>query len=613
MLASAALSFASLHVPTAHHDVLRRVAFAYAAPKRFKITSQQHEVYSDGKELTVFAKAMRRYTVNPLKKDVARQVKKYFGSMGMTFGIGELVLGDDPRKPIAKNFKDLDVAGYEDMEGDRCLRLDGLMKKSRFGPFGGEQSDIPVSIWLRTSDHLIRRIEIDMAESMKERAKEEEGMQFFAMIEDLKMVLDVRDLKVNQEIEKDIFAFKPPSGVKKVDRFYSEGIQQPDTAVQFEMSGKKAPDFELQTTDGRWLTADMLQDKVIVMQFLSAGVPGTTGTIKALYEVQQDYRDKAAEFLCVYPSSDADKLMSKLRDDDIDLTVLLDPDRDLTGKYFDEQWAGGIVLVSKEGIVQGKYPRFLSDDTKKSLRTDIDTLLKGESLSGGKAMTEEQIQEMESQRGARFYGEVADALNEEHLQEAWSVRASGGGGYRVSRGGGARGAGEGLWIRSEDGVIRITHDGQIAEEIPLPKPSTDVSVREGFLIGRIGSRTGVVHLTTVPGDQERYAWRPPKAALFTAYDGAGRERWQIEVEVKDQQPPQQMAMGNIDGRRGDELVFFHQGAIWVVDSRGEVIVRKPSPGRPRWLRVEDRDGDKRAEIYIRTNTKLFRFDYRPKR
>ena len=91
------------------------------------------------------------------------------------------------------------------------------------------------------------------------------------------------------------------------------------------------------------------------------------------------------------------------------------------------------------------------------------------------------------------------------------------------------------------------------------------------------------------------------------------EVWEIEVEADKRLVPSQIALGNIDGRRGDELVFFHQGAIWVVDSRGEVIVRKPSPGRPRWLRVEDRDGDKRAEIYIRTNTKLFRFDYRPKR
>lgn len=588
------------------------VAFAYAAPKRFKITSQQHEVYSDGKELTVFAKAMRRYTVEPLKKDVARQVKKYFGSMGMTFGIAELVLEDDPRKPIAKNFIDLDVAAHEAIEGDRCTRLDGLMKGSRFGPFGGGDSEIPVSLWLRDSDHLIRRIEIDMAESMKEQAEEDEGMQFFAMIEELKMVLDVRDLKVNKKIDKDAFAFKPRSGVKKVDRFYGSAVEQPETALQFEMSGKQAPDFELQTADGRWLTADTLRGNVVVMQFLHAGMPGTTGSVRPLHEVLQDYNDQAVEFLCVYPSTDADKLVANLRDDDIDLTVLLDPDRTLMDQYFDEQWSSGIVLISKEGIVQGKYNRIRDDETKQSLRTDIDKLLKGETLSGGEKMTQEQITEAEAQRGARFYGNVAESLNEDDLPEAWSVHASRRGGAVYFGGGGAP-IGDDMWLRTKTGVIRVTHDGRIAEEIPLPKSSVDQFGQEQFVVGRVGSRTGVILMTTVPGEEQQQGWRPPKAALFTAYDGSGREIWEIEVKAENHQPPRQMAMGNLDGRRGDELVFVHQSAIWIVDARGEVVVRKPLAGRAQWLRVEDRDGDRRDEIYIHTAAKLHRFDYRPNR
>jgi hypothetical protein len=35
-------------------------------------------------------------------------------------------------------------------------------------------------------------------------------------------------------------------------------------------------------------------------------------------------------------------------------------------------------------------------------------------------------------------------------------------------------------------------------------------------------------------------------------------------------------------------------------------------GWPQWLRVEDLDRDGRAEIYLRTNAKFLRLDYRPR-
>jgi hypothetical protein len=111
---------------------------------------------------------------------------------------------------------------------------------------------------------------------------------------------------------------------------------------------------------------------------------------------------------------------------------------------------------------------------------------------------------------------------------------------------------------------------------------------------------------------EGTAFQPPKKATLTAYDREGNELWTKELEVQNYQMPASLVMADVDGRAGDEVLFLHDGAVWVLDARGEVIARKPVEGWPQWLRVEDLDRDGRAEIYLRTNAKFLRLDYRPR-
>ncbi len=582
-------------------------AFVYAKSKRFCIKTEQHEIHSDGKELTVYAKAMRRYTVSPLEKDIGKQVEKYFGGWGMSLGTGSLVLSSNPRATFAKQFSNMDVVDDENIEGDACSVLEGVMKGS---PMGMGETDIPATLFVRQRDFMIRRVELDLAEVMKKQFDEDSGMQ--SPFKEYKLVYDVRMMAVNERIDEDAFKFEAPSSAKEVDRFYSSWMQDGDTAMQFEWSGKEAPEFELQTTDGGWVSNDSVKGKVVVLDMPGRWMRGTPPGMAALDEIRGDYADKDVAVVLVHHRGKADKLTEKMDEKGWKVTVALDPDGAMAGDFFDQQFGGGVVIIAKDGIVQGRYSPMMTEETATALRGDIDTLLAGETLSGGQVMSEAQIEEAADQKSSRFsFGGTAEPLNEEHLHETWSIRTGGGSGFMFGFGSGAAPRGE-LWIRDQDVAKRIEADGQVTAEIELPNPSKDQFSQEQFVGGRMGSRAGVVFMKTIPGEEQQMGWRPPKEAVIVAVDESGRELWKMEFEVKNNQLPQHLTLADIDGRMGDEFVFAHQGAVWIVDERGEALVRKPILGMSKWILVEDRDHDRRAEIYVRSDRKLFRFDYRPR-
>ena len=72
--------------------------------------------------------------------------------------------------------------------------------------------------------------------------------------------------------------------------------------------------------------------------------------------------------------------------------------------------------------------------------------------------------------------------------------------------------------------------------------------------------------------------------------------------------PQFLQIVDLDGNGVAEIVFAHQSAIWILNDKGQTIVRAPTSWWVTLLRAEDRDHDKRAELYVRTQGALTRYD-----
>ncbi len=584
------------------------VSVSFVRNGRFKFKSSQFEVYADGKELTVYDVTIRRYTVKPVEKEFTKQVRPFISSFMPGMTPADLLVAADARKSMARAVRDMELTGYEEIDGFRCGRLDGYLDTTVMS-FGNKSSkNIPVSIWVDMVKHLLRRIEIDQS------AGKDDDSAGWPGAADLKIVLDVKNARLNGKIDVDTFKFDPPSSARKVDRFYTMNFMgAAGGASQFEMSGKKVPEFNLETTSGARLSDRELLGKVSVLVFLP-NMPGVTGQmVSRLTEKATDLADSGLQIIVVWPSGDSDSLSDDLAELGENVTFVLDADSELTDAFPGEVWSKGIVLVGKDGVVQGKYPTFLNDQSMDTFKADVATLSEGKSLESAEEMSEDQRKEAVAQRSSRFFGEVADEVNEGAIVEAWSVTVETSGRSFSMSTGGATSDDRGFWVRTRKGVSLIGFDGQVVQEIAFQDFTAGNSMGwERFVVGQFRGRTGVVLMNEVPGDEEASpGWRPPRGAMFTAFDGSGNQLWELEVEANNQQIPQQVGLGNLDGRDSDELVFFHQGSLWIVDERGEVVSRRACGGWVSWLTIDDRDGNQRDEIYVGTNTGVARYDYKP--
>jgi outer membrane lipoprotein-sorting protein len=592
----------------------QRREFSYLAPNKFRIVTSNHEIVSDGKQVTIYAKAMRRYVVQPLQKDPVKQIRRYLDTNGVVVDVAEMMISRDPLAILGEQVEDLDLTGTESVDGDRCLVLEG--KAAIGGFFANLDVEVPATLYLGERDNMLRRVEIDLGDAMKAQFEDNEAMQ--AAMGEYRVVMTVEKLKINEAPAPGAFDFKAPSGARKVEKFYTSGWMggDRDTASQFEHSGKPAADFEIETHAGDWLTLDDLRGRPAILMFVSRpGMGQPLPNLDGLAKLQKEQSGKVS-IVCVAPGPDTDTVAEAIGEAADYLTVAVDPGNALQAKYFESQWETGAILINAEGVVQGRYGGWLVEGTIKAMRNDLEALASGKKLAGAEPMTEEQIEEASLQRASRFYGNRSEPLNEDHLRQVWSVRARGSNNM-IQGGSGSKASTEGIWVRDRDRVLQVDMRGNVQGELRLPNPTYGRMTQDEFLVGRVGRGMGVVYMTTIQDDSEeetnnQFGWRPPKGVLITAADADGEEVWSLELEVQNGQIPRHLALANLDGRGGDELIFTHNGALWVLDSQGETVVRKPMPGWAAWIMVDDLDEDRKTEIYYRNAERLYRFDYQPK-
>lgn len=583
------------------------MAVSFARNGRIKFKSNQYEVYADGKEVTVFDVSIRRYIVKPVEKEFTTQVRPYVSSFMPGLSPAEMLVAVDPRVSIASMIRDLDMSGYEEIDGFRCGRLEGYLDKATFS-FGGEAPEnVPVTLWIDMVNNLLRRVMIDQSIS-----DDDDNNSGWRGVNDLKIVLDVKNARLNAKFESDTFKFDPPASAKKVDRFYTMSFMGGATgASQFEMSGKKTPEFNLETHNGQRLSDREMQGKVSALIFMPDYPGAVESMVSRLNEKVGELVEAGLNIVVVWPSGDAESVADKMAELHEDVTVLLDADGDFTKEFPGEAWSKGIVLIGKDGVVQGKYPLYLNDQSLETFKADIAKLKEGKSLESAKEMTEEERKEAVAQRSQRFYGDVAEEHNADAITETWKVTVESSGMSFSMSTGGAVTDDRGFWVRTRKGVSLVGNNGEMLDEIEFQDFTVEGRGWERFVVGDFRGRTGVVMMNSIPGEEDtNMGWTPPKGARFTGFDGSGNRLWEMEVEVSNQQVPQQMAMGNVDGRGSDELVFFHKGALWVVDERGEIMAKRVCGGWISWLRIEDRDNNRRDEIYVGTNTGVTRYDFR---
>lgn len=595
-------------------------SFTFQRPNRFRIESSDQLIISDGRMLTTVRKRMRRYVIEPLPENWRSGLRVNRGPRsGFTTPISQIFLAEDRKAFLADQLRGVTSRGREELEGDACIVLEGT-DSSRMMDNGTTRT----KWYLRERDGLLRRMETSHIYSPPQSAvdTDTDGSRTSHEFR-FTTVYDVKNVTTDGDHPAEAFAFQPKRGWKKVAKFYDRWPAEGEYAYQIAMSGKVLPPLNLVSPTGTQVSSETIAGKVAILVFL----PGPPrGLPDAHTEFEEGIQQQAEQFLRGIPEGEvttlfildadaASPLAQALAGGDGSPLVALDPDGKFRDLFFDNEWSPGIILVDKDLVVQGATHLGCGGDVSAGLKSDIAQLVAGQALPAAVPMGEEEIREMQNQQRMMFSGVDAevDALNEDRLVRAWSIRTRSS--FSFSSFGGHRSdpTGEALWIRDDRSLRRVSPRGEVVEVLPLGTTSRWQTSASEIAIANLASGRATISLEDEPivsqvGEVTHFG---PGNAVLRARDEQGEILW--ELKLGQTRGSSNLMTADMDARAGDEVAFVQDGALCILDGLGQWLVRMPLDGQTSWIRIQDLDADRRAEVYIRYSNSLDRYDYDARR
>ena len=117
--------------------------------------------------------------------------------------------------------------------------------------------------------------------------------------------------------------------------------------------GTAAPDFTVQDAD-RKVSLDQLKGKIVVLNFWATWCPPCVDEMPSLVQMQQKLKDKGVEVLAVSVDADGNAYRKFLKDHNVDLLTVRDPDQKANNLYgtfkFPETY-----IIDRHGILRRKF------------------------------------------------------------------------------------------------------------------------------------------------------------------------------------------------------------------------------------------------------------------
>jgi thiol-disulfide isomerase/thioredoxin/outer membrane lipoprotein-sorting protein len=349
-------------------------SLAYAAPNKLRMKGPGLDVTADGTYLYSRSPAGGEYVKIEITQSMLSALADNLAQGVNLMPDEQALLSDDAAGILAAFTSEYPVTVREDAELDglTCWRVDLVLEDLQ------PELDVPINVWIDQASGLVRQWRVE-AETVNKLLKEGKGPvpPGADPPEIIEYGETAKVMKVNEPIDAAVFTFTPEAGEKEVE-FFTYGLDP--NPERFALSGKEAPDFEVELIDeGTFRLSRDAEDKVVLLDFWAtwcgpclAALPHMAELAKemegrdvvflgisvdepgARAQVPEVFRGAGAEYLCGYDKDD------------------IDEDYEVSG-------IPCMVLIDRDGNVVGRYTGF-APPTKHFLEAAIGKLLAGEEL-----------------------------------------------------------------------------------------------------------------------------------------------------------------------------------------------------------------------------------------
>jgi thiol-disulfide isomerase/thioredoxin len=142
---------------------------------------------------------------------------------------------------------------------------------------GGKISEGRITTWMD------KKLGIDLQSDVSMKVSMPGGISTDMHVKTVKT-----ELRIDGPIPDSTFAFTPPDGAKEVDKLSLFG----SIAVAPDLAGKPAPDFTLQTPDGKPYSLAALKGKPVLLDFWATWCGPCRKATPAVEQVYRQYKDQ---------------------------------------------------------------------------------------------------------------------------------------------------------------------------------------------------------------------------------------------------------------------------------------------------------------------------------
>lgn len=399
---------------TEHEDV-QETRFAFQRPDRLLIQmGDRAKLVSDGQEVFLINIARERFMRWPLVGSLEDTLAQNSVGLIKRFSlVTEALIATNPAVRL-KEFQEMLVGTLpdEDVDGSLCWVV--VYERSP-----GKDADTPSTMmWIDQKYGLVRRIEYQGTGVTSQTRGD---------VRIVSMLVEGKEPRVNEALDDALFSFTPGEDSREVatteelwardDREGALPFGAFPGLSRFELSGKPAPDFELELLDGSTFRLADHREKIVVLDFWATWCAPCVRALPDIRALDVDFRERGVKVVGISRdrAGHEDRVREMVEDKELAYPIGIDVS-DISRQYA-VRGIPCVVVIDREGIVQGRKVGF-STAGMRALREDLERLLVGEALESAAPMTEEEIEQHRAQRLQRRVL-PRTTFSEEHFKVVW--------------------------------------------------------------------------------------------------------------------------------------------------------------------------------------------------